>query len=154
MSIKLDFIYAAIGGVLIGLATAILLLFTGKVAGISGVLKRSLIPKKGDFLWRALFILGLVFGGTIFVNFIPEHTALGNIVALPTTLLSGFLVGVGTSIGDGCTSGHGICGISRFSTQILFFISAMVVGMFAVILFEKSQVAISNSDLSGIIAFF
>ncbi|KGY13896.1 membrane protein [Vibrio tubiashii] len=105
------------GGILLGISATVLLLINGKIAGISGIMTGLLTPKSSDFAWRLLFAIGMVSGGVIGV------VALGGDV--PTTFDSsifvigaaGLLVGIGTRLGNGCTSGHGICGIGRLSTR-------------------------------------
>jgi uncharacterized membrane protein YedE/YeeE len=132
-----------IGGMIIGLAVTIMLLWNGMVTGISGIIYGLLIPTKGDVLWRVLFILGLVTGGFI-VKAINPFVFSG---ALPTeqitVVIAGLLVGFGATLGSGCTSGHGVCGISRLSPRSLVativFISA---GVFAVAVFRKFGVMI------------
>ncbi len=108
-----------LGGLLIGLATAGLLLLDGKIAGISGILGRSLLPAPGDLGWRLAFLLGLPIGSWLMARAIPESTAFaitGNTVLL---VAGGLLVGYGTQLGNGCTSGHGVCGLARRSQRSL-----------------------------------
>jgi uncharacterized membrane protein YedE/YeeE len=111
-------ISALIGGALIGLAASILLAATGRVAGISGIVGGLLLRTRGDVLWRALFVLGLLIAGLIGLWVAPDALS-----ASPRGLLAvaaaGLLVGVGTKLGNGCTSGHGVCGLSRFSVRSL-----------------------------------
>ncbi len=104
-----------VGGALIGVAVAILLR-AGQVAGVSGILAGSLRASEQDWSWRALFVAGLVLGGVVAHAFVP--TALGEMTA-PTGVLvvAGGLVGLGTRLGNGCTSGHGVCGMSRGSVR-------------------------------------
>jgi uncharacterized membrane protein YedE/YeeE len=112
-----SYLAAAAGGVLIGLAALWLLLALGRVAGISGI-TWGLITRKPDWLWRALFLFGLVLGvaGYHWVTGTaqPELTA-GFIPAA----LAGLIVGIGVKLGNGCTSGHGVCGIARRSMRSL-----------------------------------
>ncbi len=107
------------GGVLLGISATLLLLMNGKIAGISGMLAGLLTPKSKDFSWRLLFFVGMIAGGALgvaaFGAYIPtEFTASTGMIAL-----AGLLVGVGTKLGNGCTSGHGICGIGRLSVRSL-----------------------------------
>src|SRR5438093_11790348 len=108
---------ATIGGVLIGLSASWLLLATGRLAGISGILGDLLVPSVEDKLWRALFVAGLI-GGCWLVR-----TASGDAVAVTISasakelLLAGLLVGFGTRVANGCTSGHGVCGMARLSPR-------------------------------------
>jgi uncharacterized membrane protein YfcA/uncharacterized membrane protein YedE/YeeE len=110
---------ALAGGVLIGLAAAALLLLDGKIAGISGIVGGLAQPNRGDVGWRAAFLLGLLAGGAGLLAWRPE--ALGPPAAAPTLtfVLAGLLVGAGTRLGNGCTSGHGVCGVGRGSVRSL-----------------------------------
>ena len=108
---------ALAGGMLIGLAAALLLLFSGRIAGVSGVLGGLIFERKpGDTTWRSLFIVGLLIGPII-----AASAGLTRAVTMPTSWLliaaAGLLVGYGTRLGSGCTSGHGICGMARFSKR-------------------------------------
>lgn len=107
---------AAIGGVLIGLAVAILLIFNGRIAGISGILAGVLKPTKGDTAWKLAFIVGILVAPLLFITFVytPEVTIA---TSTPLLIAAGLLVGFGTRLGSGCTSGHGICGMARFSRR-------------------------------------
>ncbi|MFM2248433.1 MAG: hypothetical protein RL071_4508 [Pseudomonadota bacterium] len=110
---------ALAGGVLIGLSTALLLLLTGRIAGISGVLGGLLTPRAGDIGWRAAFVGGLLLAGAGAALLAPA--ALGAPLARAPVFIvvAGLLVGFGTRLGNGCTSGHGVCGISRGSPRSL-----------------------------------
>jgi uncharacterized membrane protein YedE/YeeE len=106
------------GGVLIGLSAALMLLLSGRIAGISGILGGLLRPARGDIGWRAAFLLGLVLAPLVFAAFAPlpaVHIDAGS----GTLVAAGLLVGLGTRYGAGCTSGHGVCGISRGSPRSL-----------------------------------
>ncbi|HGN1706247.1 TPA: YeeE/YedE family protein [Providencia rettgeri] len=123
-------ISAAIGGIFIGLAAAILLVFNGRIAGISGILGGLLKPIKGDTAWKAAFVIGLMIAPVLFIWFayIPEVNIT---TSVPMLILAGLLVGFGTRLGSGCTSGHGICGMARFSRRsiaavLIFMIVAFV----------------------------
>ncbi|EHV5550271.1 YeeE/YedE family protein [Vibrio vulnificus] len=121
------------GGILLGISALTMLLVNGKVAGISGILTGLLTPKSRDFAWRLMFVIGMVSGGVLAVTF----GAASALVALPTSgvliATAGLLVGIGTRLGNGCTSGHGICGIGRLSkrsivaTAIFMAVAAMTV---------------------------
>jgi hypothetical protein len=110
---------STLGGVLIGLAAVLLLFGLGRVAGISGIFAGFLRPRDSGFTWRAAFLGGLVLGGVIASQLAPELFAItGNAVQpLVVVALAGLLVGFGTRMGGGCTSGHGVCGISRLSAR-------------------------------------
>ena len=104
------------GGLLIGVATAMFLLFNGRIAGISGILGGLLRPMAGDTGWRMAFVLGLL-GAPLVYGFAAPLPSV-QIDATTTTLaVAGLLVGVGTRYGSGCTSGHGVCGLSRLSLR-------------------------------------
>lgn len=106
------------GGLLIGLAAALFLLFNGRIAGISGVLGGLLRPAPGDIAWRVAFLAGLVVTPLVAGMFAPLPTARVD-AELVTVIAAGLLVGVGTRYGSGCTSGHGVCGIARASPRSL-----------------------------------
>jgi len=133
-----EWLNALIGGGLIGVAVSLMLLFNGRVTGISGIINGSLKPQKGDFLWRILFILGLFVGGLLLKILRPESFTNTLETEIYLTVIAGLLVGFGTIMGSGCTSGHGVCGISRFSIRsILATIVFISAGVLAVVLFRK-----------------
>ena len=106
------------GGILIGLATALLLLANGRVAGISGILGGLLRPARGDIAWRLSFVLGLFLAPLVWLTMRAMPPA--QIDHSPAMLaIGGLLVGIGTRFGSGCTSGHGVCGIARLSPRSL-----------------------------------
>ncbi|GAM57194.1 probable transmembrane protein [Vibrio ishigakensis] len=105
------------GGMLLGVSALLLLLFSGKIAGISGIVSGALKNQAGDRVWRWLFIIGMVLGGILGVVAFSADIPTVYDSSLWVLLLAGFFVGFGTKIGNGCTSGHGICGIGRFSTR-------------------------------------
>jgi uncharacterized membrane protein YedE/YeeE len=107
-----------LGGLLIGTASALFILANGRIAGISGILGGLLRPSSGDVLWRLAFLLGLIVAPAVLAAFVAP--VIPTIDAGPTTLIiAGLLVGIGTRYGGGCTSGHGICGLSRLSPRSL-----------------------------------
>ncbi len=110
---------SALGGALIGLAAALMLFGLGRIAGISGIFGGLLLPKLGDVGWRLSFVLGLVLGGALMFQIAPAMFAVHIDRSLATIVVAGLLVGVGTRMGNGCTSGHGVCGISRLSPRSL-----------------------------------
>ena len=106
------------GGALIGLAAALLMLANGRIAGVSGVLGGLLAPRRGDVGWRLAFVVGLV--GAPLVYALAAAWPVPRIDAGSAALIAaGLLVGVGTRVGSGCTSGHGVCGLSRLSPRSL-----------------------------------
>jgi uncharacterized protein len=108
---------ALIGGILIGLSASAMLLLEGKIAGISGICAGVLNPAKGETGWKASFIAGLLAGGTLLRIFLPREFDFGIVRPYGMLVIAGLLVGFGTRLGNGCTSGHGICGISRLSPR-------------------------------------
>jgi uncharacterized membrane protein YedE/YeeE len=118
---------AFLGGILIGLSVTIMLLFNGRITGVSGIIAELLTPKVGEWLWRLVFLIGMISGSTLFVYLFPETFTPRT--GFPTSLLviGGLLVGFGTKLGSGCTSGHGICGIAQLSPRSII---ATVIFMF------------------------
>jgi len=113
--------YSALaGGVLIGISASLLMYLNGRVAGISGIVggifNRSTWAEKA---WRIAFIIGLVLGGFIYAHYYPVSIVPREFITTTWLVLGGLLVGFGTAMGSGCTSGHGICGVSRFSLRSL-----------------------------------
>ena len=109
-------ISAIMGGLLIGTGAMLTLWTNGRIAGISGILSGAMFPKQQGTLWRLLFIAGLLLGGAV------SAIASGGLEVITQasplmTVIAGLLVGFGTRMGSGCTSGHGICGIARFSQR-------------------------------------
>lgn len=122
-----------LGGALIGLAVTAMLLFNGRVTGISGILSSSLSKPSPEGLWRWIFLAGMVFGGFLMNNLRPDFFVNLSGRSLAIVGIAGLLVGYGTVMGSGCTSGHGICGISRLSVRsILATLIFMFFGFLAV----------------------
>jgi uncharacterized membrane protein YedE/YeeE len=106
------------GGILIGLAATVLLWLNGRVAGISGIVNGLLRPASGaDRGWRVAFVFGLMGAGGLAMRLLGQSTA--SPAPLRLLLVAGLLVGYGTSLGGGCTSGHGVCGLARLSKRSL-----------------------------------
>ena len=114
-----SWVHAIEGGALIGLASGLLLLVHGKTAGISGVLGGALAVPRGDLLWRSLFVAGLVAGGALLAFRAPALVAPSMPRGPWAMAAAGLLVGYGTRLGNGCTSGHGVCGIGRLAPRSL-----------------------------------
>jgi uncharacterized membrane protein YedE/YeeE len=133
-----DWIMALAGGALIGISVSLMLLWNGRVTGISGIVNGVLTPVKNDTLWRWFFIVGLILGGFVTKQFKSDVFSGSLNTDDWTIVVAGLLVGFGTVLGSGCTSGHGVCGISRFSPRslvaTLVFIAA---GVIAVTLFRQ-----------------
>ena len=123
------------GGSLIGVAAALFILFNGRIAGISGILGGLLKPTRGDVLWRLAFIGGIIAAPVVYgvVAQLPEIRIDAD---TSTLIIAGLLVGLGTRYGSGCTSGHGVCGISRLSPRSLaataFFMAAGFITVYAI----------------------
>jgi uncharacterized membrane protein YedE/YeeE len=132
-----EMINAVIGGVLIGLAVSLMMLFNGRVTGISGIIGGIIMPQKNDLDWRFSFIGGLLCGGLVLRFIRPEVFVQISEAIWSDYMLAGLLVGFGTLLGSGCTSGHGVCGISRFSTRsIVATITFILFGIISVLLFK------------------
>lgn len=112
-----SFVPALIGGGLLGAAATVLLRANGRVAGISGIVGGLLKPRTGDAAWRLTFVIGMLFGGVLLAAFHPSALTIENEPPMWLAIVAGLLVGVGTQVGNGCTSGHGICGVSRLSPR-------------------------------------
>jgi len=112
-------LWAIAGGGLIGLAASWLLLSTGRVAGVSGIVGGLLGGWNNQSAWRASFLLGLLAGGATLVSAWPESIVAPAGRALIAIAVAGALVGYGTRLGSGCTSGHAVCGLTRFSPRSL-----------------------------------
>ena len=129
------YIMAAIGGVLIGLSAVLLVAFSGRIAGVSGIVGGLLPPKPAtDRSWRLSFVLGLVLAPLI-LRMATGASGIGApAVDYPLLLAAGALVGAGTAFGGGCTSGHGICGMARLSPRsavaVAVFMAAAIVTVF------------------------
>ena len=127
-----EFIQPLLGGLLIGLAVTVMLLFNGRVVGISGIIGSLIKPQKNEIDWRLSFIIGLLMGGFILNLFWPQvflnQLSISNI----QIILAGLFVGFGTLLGNGCTSGHGVCGLSRLSLRsiaatVVFMVSGIAI---------------------------
>jgi len=123
-----------LGGLIIGVAVVLFFITTGRLAGISGIVSSTLEKNENKFS-NLLFIIGLVLGPLVIIFFSKNDLVFKMTSSIPLIIVGGLLVGLGTKIGRGCTSGHGICGISRFSTRsilatIIFMIFAMITVFF------------------------
>lgn len=106
---------AAIGGALIGLSAVMLMALNGRIAGISGLFSGAFFSETGDRAWRGFFLIGLVAAPLIYSLSRKAQPAFEITSSLPVIIVAGLLVGFGTRLGSGCTSGHGVCGMSRLS---------------------------------------
>ena len=105
------------GGLLIGSAVALMLLLNGRVAGISSIVGGLLTLRLRDAAWRAAFVAGLIIGALAYLWTVDQATPVRVLASLPAILVGGLLVGFGTRLGSGCTSGHGLCGMARLSRR-------------------------------------
>lgn len=133
---------ALIGGMIIGLAASLLLLMNGRVPGISGILGKLLQSETKDKDWRIFFIGGLLLGGLCLRIIFPAALEVHLTRGTGDYIVAGFLVGFGTLLGSGCTSGHGVCGLSRFSKRslvaTLVFMSAGIISVLLSKIWEGS----------------
>ncbi|MBW2939619.1 YeeE/YedE family protein [Zhongshania aquimaris] len=108
---------AIIGGAMIGLAALVLMWSVGRIAGISGIVAGAILEAEDERNWRLLFLAGLFVGALIASVITGALDDVSSIASTPVLIMAGLLVGIGTRMGGGCTSGHGVCGISRFSQR-------------------------------------
>lgn len=126
-------LYSLLGGAIIGVAVTLMLLFNGRVTGISGIIASSLSKPSKEGAWRWMFLAGMITGGFLMHRFRPDFFVNLSGRGLALVAIAGVLVGYGTVMGSGCTSGHGICGLSRFSVRsALATITFMFFGFLAV----------------------
>jgi uncharacterized membrane protein YedE/YeeE len=111
--------HGILGGALIGLSATLLLWSIGRIAGISGIVNGLGTAPQSDRAWRAAFLVGLMAAGAIAMQFLPYAPARPQSASTTILLLAGLLVGFGTRMGNGCTSGHGVCGLGRLSWRSL-----------------------------------
>lgn len=123
-----------VGGLLIGLATALMMLFNGRIAGISGIVGGLLSRKDSETVWRATFVVGLLLGASVYMLATGGVFPVRIETSVPVLVVAGLLVGFGVRLGSGCTSGHGVSGIARFSRRsivaTLMFMGSAVVTVF------------------------
>lgn len=131
---------SAAGGALIGLSAALLILFSGRIAGISGILGGLLAWPKGDIAWRLAFLCGLLAAPLVAGLFAPLPVVRVD-AGIPALVVAGLLVGIGTRYGAGCTSGHGVCGLSRRSPRSLAATAAFMLAGFATVFVARHLLA-------------
>jgi uncharacterized membrane protein YedE/YeeE len=110
---------ALLGGILLGTSATLLLWMNGQIAGISGIFRGALKMRTTDRLWRVLFLAGLVLGGGLWWQIMGPTFTPRSGFSMPLLIVAGILVGFGSRIGNGCTSGHGVCGLGRTSARSL-----------------------------------
>ena len=131
---------ALIGGMLIGLASAIFILFNGRIAGISGIVGGLLRPSKGDMAWRIAFVAGLISTPLAYRMVAPLPIVTVD-ASNPMLIVAGLLVGIGTRYGSGCTSGHGVCGLSRLSPRSMVATAAFMLAGFVTVFVVRHLLA-------------
>ncbi|PMB03998.1 YeeE/YedE family protein [Fischerella thermalis CCMEE 5198] len=126
---------ALVGGILIGISATLLLAFNGRIAGISGIINGAITFNK-DEIWRWMFILGMLLGGVLYEYGLGSQPTPKSTFAPVAMIIGGFLVGFGTRMGSGCTSGHGVCGLGRLSLRslvaVLTFLTTAMITVFIV----------------------
>ncbi|PLZ05237.1 YeeE/YedE family protein [Fischerella thermalis WC114] len=126
---------ALVGGILIGISATLLLAFNGRIAGISGIINGAITFNK-DEIWRWMFILGMLLGGVLYEYELASQPTPKSTFAPVAMIIGGFLVGFGTRMGSGCTSGHGVCGLGRLSLRslvaVLTFLTTAIITVFIV----------------------
>ncbi|TMH88844.1 MAG: YeeE/YedE family protein [Betaproteobacteria bacterium] len=125
---------ALIGGVIIGAAVALFVVLNGRIAGVSGILGGLARPQAGDISWRVAFVAGLIAAPLALLAALPEIRV---DTSYPVLVAAGLLVGVGTRYGGGCTSGHGVCGVSRASPRSIAATVAFMAAGFATVYFVR-----------------
>ncbi len=129
-----------IGGLLLGLSASLFILVNGRILGISGIVGGLLTPRAGDTSWRLAFVLGLVIAPSVYTLFAGPVLATVD-AGWATLIVAGLLVGVGTRYGAGCTSGHGVCGLSRLSPRSLVATLSFMGAGFAVVFVMRHLLA-------------
>jgi uncharacterized membrane protein YedE/YeeE len=128
---EINYLGGIVGGLLIGLSAVLLMLFNGRIAGISGMVGSLIFNKPSkDNLWQLMFVIGLLIGAVIYM-LVTDGLQVQLQASRPLLIIAGLLVGVGTRLGSGCTSGHGVCGIARRSKRsitatLVFIVAAML----------------------------
>lgn len=134
MSTLLAYWPSLAGGLLIGLSTALLLLGDGRIAGISGIAARLFGPTGAETAWRLAFLVGLLLGPLCFAALSGHLPQAAIMASYPVLVVAGLLVGFGTRLGSGCTSGHGVCGLARLSPRsavaVLTFMATAIATVF------------------------
>lgn len=130
-------LYPLAGGVLIGVATTVMLGGIGRIAGVSGILGASLARPGREHYWRYAFLIGLIGGGFLISWLSPQSMAVSFNFNYPIVILAGLLVGLGTRLGSGCTSGHGVCGMPRLSKRSIVATSTFIAFGILTVLAQK-----------------
>lgn len=128
---SMEWLFALAGGVLIGLSATLLLWLNGRVAGVSGIVNGALFRAPGDLSWRIAFLAGLVLAGGLYVGLVPGAPQPRTGFPPAVLVAAGLLVGFGTRMGNGCTSGHGVCGLGRLSPRSIAAVAMFMVAAIA-----------------------
>jgi len=121
---------ALLGGVLIGIAAVTLLLFNGRIMGVTGIARGVMEPQRRDWLWRVVFLAGLAAGPFVYTAMIGAPVTIELTRSVPVLIVGGFLVGFGTCAANGCTSGHGVCGLGLLSRRsVMVTVTFMITSM-------------------------
>ena len=131
---------ALLGGALIGVAVIVLMVTQGRIAGISGIVSGLLHRAPGDVLWRAAFVIGILLAPTVYAQFVLLPAAEVT-TSWPLLVLAGLLVGFGTRMGAGCTSGHGVCGLSRLSPRSMLATASFMAAGFVTVYVVRHLIA-------------
>jgi uncharacterized membrane protein YedE/YeeE len=126
-----------VGGALIGCSATLLLWSSGRIAGISGIVNGLATAPRGDRAWRAAFLAGLMLAGGVALAWLPDAPARHQTGSTPLLLAAGVLVGFGTRMGNGCTSGHGVCGLGRLSPRSAAAVLAFMLSAMATVYFVR-----------------
>lgn len=135
-------ISASIGGALIGLSAALLMALNGRIAGISGVFSGAVFAERGDKTWRLMFVLGLIAAPAIWTLVQGAEPPFEITSSWPLIIAGGLLVGFGTRLGSGCTSGHGVCGLSRLSPRSMASVVLFMAAGMATVALAKSVLGV------------
>jgi uncharacterized membrane protein YedE/YeeE len=118
---------------MIGSASVLLMLMLGRIAGVTGILIGALPSASGDWIWRAAFLAGMIIAPVVFTALTGTALAFEATTGLPMLIASGLIVGIGVVLGSGCTSGHGVCGLARFSIRSLVAVAVFMATAFATV---------------------
>ncbi|MCE4226471.1 YeeE/YedE family protein [Methylobacterium sp. C25] len=133
------FVYPLVGGLLIGASAVLLLLGIGRIAGISGIASGMLSPYGRDTPWRAVFLVGLLLGPLLYRMQAGHWPEVQSDASLPVLIVAGLLVGYGTRLGSGCTSGHGVCGLARLSPRSVTAVAVFMVAAAATVFIVRHR---------------
>ncbi|MCH9661633.1 MAG: YeeE/YedE family protein [Bacteroidetes bacterium] len=133
-------VYGLIGGMIIGISMVLMMQILGRIGGVSGILKNAVLVNDGNKAWRILFIIGIIVGAAIVGYFKPELVIQREGFSKILLVISGLFVGIGTSMANGCTSGHGVCGMARFSRRSIV-ATVTFIGTAMIVVLIQSKVA-------------